>query len=351
MDQGRGGSERDKEGSSRSMDRGSFNGGVASAASSRSIDRESFNGGGRKIDNSDRRRSRSQGVSRVTSERNPATRSKSALIAGNQNGDVRANRVSFDRTLPDCRRVEDGLGGRGNRSISNDSTISYEQSLSNDSSEVQNTDVSPNGGGVRVGQNVEVKDEFKSKITNTLKVSWRLAQVISISSNIIRVHYDGWDSLSDENIDISHNRIREYNTPKPQTKKPSMVTTNSFYLQTVIESSERPSPVESDHNSRRDSIDHPSRKVSPQKVPPNLEMIKEALIRAQSNGHSWREDLEHLDGSNGSNGSDGFNGSKNLENCLTTEESKGLSVEERLKIAMESAHREANNLRTNVRSS
>ena len=61
-----------------------------------------------------------------------------------------------------------------------------------------------------VGKKIEVMDYFYTK-PNEMKVKWRFAQVVDITSETIRIHFSGWDPKWDEDIDIrkAKERIRE----------------------------------------------------------------------------------------------------------------------------------------------
>jgi hypothetical protein len=61
-----------------------------------------------------------------------------------------------------------------------------------------------------VGKKIEVMDYFYTK-PNEMKVKWRFAQVVDITTESIRIHFSGWDPKWDEDIDIkkAQERIRE----------------------------------------------------------------------------------------------------------------------------------------------
>lgn len=62
-----------------------------------------------------------------------------------------------------------------------------------------------------VGKKVEVRDIFQTKDNEELREKWRLAQVIEIRNEIVRIHYSGWDVKWDEDINLvaERDRIRE----------------------------------------------------------------------------------------------------------------------------------------------
>lgn len=72
------------------------------------------------------------------------------------------------------------------------------------------TDSPVKGLELFVGKKIEVMDYFYTK-PNEMKVKWRFAQVVDISSESIRIHFSGWDPKWDEDIDIrkAKERIRE----------------------------------------------------------------------------------------------------------------------------------------------
>lgn len=61
-----------------------------------------------------------------------------------------------------------------------------------------------------VGKKIEVMDYFYTK-PNEMKVKWRFAQVVDITTESIRIHFSGWDPKWDEDIDVkkAKERIRE----------------------------------------------------------------------------------------------------------------------------------------------
>jgi hypothetical protein len=73
-----------------------------------------------------------------------------------------------------------------------------------------------------LGQTVEVQDLFRSKQNEGVKVKWRLAEITGINENagVVKIHYIGWDPKWDEEIDVvqDRERIREYIGPELMEK-------------------------------------------------------------------------------------------------------------------------------------
>ena len=68
-----------------------------------------------------------------------------------------------------------------------------------------------------VGKKIEVRDIFQTKENEEVREKWRLAQVVEIRGEIVRIHFSGWDVKWDEDINIvtARNRIRERRKKAP----------------------------------------------------------------------------------------------------------------------------------------
>ena len=77
-----------------------------------------------------------------------------------------------------------------------------------------------NYSALYVGLKVEVQDLFRTKLNEGVRAKWRVAEIISIRENIVRIHFVGWDPKWDENIDISidRGRLRDYAIVDQQSK-------------------------------------------------------------------------------------------------------------------------------------
>ena len=77
-----------------------------------------------------------------------------------------------------------------------------------------------NYSALYVGLKVEVQDLFRTKLNEGVRAKWRVAEIISIRENIVRIHFVGWDPKWDENIDISidRGRLRDYALVDQQNK-------------------------------------------------------------------------------------------------------------------------------------
>ena len=68
-----------------------------------------------------------------------------------------------------------------------------------------------------VGKKIEVRDIFQTKENEVVREKWRLAQVVEIRAEIVRIHFSGWDEKWDEDINIlsERDRIRERRKKAP----------------------------------------------------------------------------------------------------------------------------------------
>lgn len=133
-----------------------------------------------------------------------------------------------------------------------------------------------NYSALYVGLKVEVQDLFRTKLNEGVRAKWRVAEIISIRENIVRIHFVGWDPKWDENIDITidRGRLRDYALVDPPSKSKSETGKNgvpkkkeirkSFnsydrypkQLTPVPEVSERSSPSISNSSSGFVALDH-----------------------------------------------------------------------------------------------
>ena len=83
------------------------------------------------------------------------------------------------------------------------------------------SDIQPN---LSVGLKVEVQDLFRTKSNAGVKAKWRVAEIIDIQTNIVRIHFVGWDPKWDEDIDVTRdkNRIREYTAEREKKESKIM---------------------------------------------------------------------------------------------------------------------------------
>ena len=51
------------------------------------------------------------------------------------------------------------------------------------------------------------KDEYRSKQTNGITFTWRLAKVIKVQDDSVKLHFDGWHSRWDEWFELNGKRL------------------------------------------------------------------------------------------------------------------------------------------------
>lgn len=78
----------------------------------------------------------------------------------------------------------------------------------------QYDDVGGQSPRFNVGDRVDVEDYYRSKSTGKLTAKWRPAEVIAVSGGgrLVKIHYEGWDSRWDEEIDVQEHpdRVQPY---------------------------------------------------------------------------------------------------------------------------------------------
>lgn len=195
---------------------------------------------------------------------------------------------------------------------------------------------------LNVGQTVEVQDVFKTKLNEGVTVKWRIAQISSIDRNIVKIHFIGWESKWDEQLDIikDRDRIRSYSGNVEKNRSISESTplfkiknrrkSASYYdrlkhLQTVKEVSERSSPSVSHSGSAVFSLGSSKNNTSGGTVVDALLQLPTSPSKGSSNLDAVIEDdTEGL-------------------RMRSTSQKEELSIDDKIRIAMEMADIKANN--------
>jgi hypothetical protein len=229
-------------------------------------------------------------------------------------------------------RAKDGSKIRNSRS-------SEQKKLNDNKSEPQQ--VFPYSD-LTVGQTVEVQDVFKRREDEGVNVKWRLAEITGINDNIVRIHFIGWDPKWDEEIDVlqDRERIREYSgqevsdnstksrSLKDKKQKRKSATALNFnlqgmkQLQTVTEDrSEKSSPSVSKSSSGI---------FSPNKTGQITRIFQDALLQLPTPTTPVRGSGSGLDSV--------------IEDDNDLPRKSQLSIDDKIRIAMEMADKEADNL-------
>ena len=130
------------------------------------------------------------------------------IDVGNSDSEYSVTSSDAENSIATARSSSRGnnRGGNSSRAKSPQNSLSFD------------SDTHPN---LSVGLKVEVQDLFRTKSNEGVKAKWRVAEIIKMQTNVVRIHFVGWDPKWDEDIDVTRdrNRIREYNADKEKKEK------------------------------------------------------------------------------------------------------------------------------------
>ena len=148
---------------------------------------------------------------------------------------------------------------------------------------------------LHIGLKVEVQDLFRTKLNEGVRAKWRVAEIIDISDNIVRIHFVGWDPKWDENIDITkdRNRIRDFTPHESQNKNKN--------------ESKIPKKVKEIRKSFNSYVSYPKQLTPVQEVSerssPSISHSSSGVVFVEHNDTSEKQLLEQVSGALGSSSS------------------------------------------------
>lgn len=215
-----------------------------------------------------------------------------------------------------------------------------------------------------IGLKVEVQDLFRTKNNEGVKAKWRVAEVINIMEDIVRIHFVGWDPKWDEDINITmdRNRIREYTNTDGKNNK---YREENAKVPKKVKEQPRKSFNAYERSDRFPKQLTPVQEVS-ERSSPSISHSSSGVVVVDSSGNSEKFLFEAISGALGASNSGldvlledmqedfsrrSSNKEKSSNTLSTTTDTSSMSVDDKIRIAVNFADDRSEKARRNLQNS